>query len=348
MQNTKIDLRSLTLEALSSELEKMGEKPFRAKQIFQWIHSKQIREISEMTSLSKDLRERLSENYILKSIKTVAKFSSKVDNTVKYLFDIGDNIVIESVLMRYSYGNAVCISSQAGCLMGCTFCASAIGGLERSLSAGEMAEQIYEIQRDTGERVSNVVIMGSGEPLDNFDNVMDFLEIIHSPLGNNLSHRHITLSTCGLVDKIYQLADKGLQTTLAISLHAPNDDIRQRTMPVARRYNIDSLIKAAADYANTTKRRVTFEYALIKGLNDSSENAEELASRLKGIMCHVNLIPVNDVKENNYIRSSEKSIKSFCDILKSRGIETTIRRKLGSDINAACGQLRKSYKDGLN
>ena len=298
-----------------------------------------------MTNLSKALREKLKENYIIKNIKIVEKLVSKEDNTSKYLFDIGDDIVIESVLMRYSYGNAVCISSQAGCRMGCTFCASTVDGLERNLLAGEMAAQIYEIQRDIGERVSNVVIMGSGEPLDNYDNVMDFLEIIHSKEGNNLSHRHITLSTCGLVDKIYDLAKENLQITLAISLHAPNNEIRQNTMPVAKRYDIDSLIKAAKDYADTTKRRVTFEYALIKGVNDSKECARELASRLKGIMCHINLIPVNDVKENNYIRSTEENINSFASLLRELGIETTVRRKLGSDINAACGQLRKSYKN---
>lgn len=341
----KIDLRSLTLKELTPELEKMGEKQFRAKQIYGWLHQKQVTDFSEMTNLSKDLREKLKEKYIIKNLKIVEKLISKENNTIKYLFDIGDNVVIESVLMRYSYGNAVCISSQAGCRMGCTFCASTVDGLERNLLAGEMAAQIYEIQKDIGERVSNVVIMGSGEPLDNYENVMDFLEIIHSGEGSNLSHRHITLSTCGLVDKIYDLARENLQITLAISLHAPNNLIRQNTMPVARRYDFDSLIKAAKDYADSTKRRVTFEYALIKGVNDSGECAKELASKLKGIMCHVNLIPVNDVKENNYIRSSEENIKHFARILQSLGIETTIRRKLGSDINAACGQLRKSYKD---
>ncbi len=341
----KIDLRSLTLPKLEAELANMGEKSFRAKQIFSWLHQKQVTSFDEMTNLSKALREKLKENYIIKNIKIVEKLVSKEDNTSKYLFDIGDDIVIESVLMRYSYGNAVCISSQAGCRMGCTFCASTVDGLERNLLAGEMAAQIYEIQRDIGERVSNVVIMGSGEPLDNYDNVMDFLEIIHSKEGNNLSHRHITLSTCGLVDKIYDLAKENLQITLAISLHAPNNEIRQNTMPVAKRYDIDSLIKAAKDYADTTKRRVTFEYALIKGVNDSKDCARELASRLKGIMCHINLIPVNDVKENNYIRSTEENINSFASLLRELGIETTVRRKLGSDINAACGQLRKSYKN---
>ncbi len=341
----KKDLRSLTLDRLGEELVAMGEKPFRARQIFSWLHGKQIKDIDDMTDLSKELRERLKIKFTLNNIKIVEKFSSMEDNTVKYLFDIGDGILIESVLMRYSYGNAVCISSQAGCRMGCTFCASTLGGLERDLRAGEMAQQIYEIQKDTGERVSNVVIMGSGEPLDNFDNVMDFLEIIHHKDGNSLSHRHITLSTCGLAERIYDLAERRLQITLAISLHAPNDEIRQRTMPIARKYSFDAVLKAAKYYADTTKRRVTFEYALIKGINDSRENASELASRLRGIMCHVNLIPVNDVEENGYIKSSEKSIKEFAQVLTDKGIETTIRRKLGSDINAACGQLRKRYKE---
>lgn len=343
----KIDLRSLTFEKLKAELEKTGEKAFRAKQIYSWLHQKQVASFDEMTNLSKALRKKLKDNYVIKNLKIVEKLVSKEDNTIKYLFDIGDNIVIESVLMRYSYGNAVCISSQAGCRMGCTFCASTVDGLERNLIPGEMAGQIYEIQRDIGERISNIVIMGSGEPLDNYDNVIDFLEIIHSKEGNNLSHRHITLSTCGLVDKIYKLSKENLQITLAISLHAPNNDIRQNTMPIAKRYDFTSLIKAARDYANTTKRRVTFEYALIKDVNDREEDARELSSKLKGIMCHVNLIPVNDVKENNYIRSTEENIKHFAEILQSSGIETTIRRKLGSDINAACGQLRKSYKNKL-
>lgn len=343
----KIDLRSLTLEKLKAELEKTGEKAFRAKQIYSWLHQKQVASFDEMTNLSKALRKKLEDNYVIKNLKIVEKLVSKEDNTIKYLFDIGDNIVIESVLMRYSYGNAVCISSQAGCRMGCTFCASTVDGLERNLIPGEMAGQIYEIQRDIGERISNIVIMGSGEPLDNYDNVIDFLEIIHSKEGNNLSHRHITLSTCGLVDKIYKLSKENLQITLAISLHAPNNDIRQNTMPIAKRYDFTSLIKAARDYANTTKRRVTFEYALIKDVNDREEDARELSSKLKGIMCHVNLIPVNDVKENNYIRSTEENIKHFAEILQSSGIETTIRRKLGSDINAACGQLRKIYKNKL-
>lgn len=341
----KPDLRSFTLESLKNELIRIGEKPFRAKQIFEWLHQKGVRSIDDMTNISKALRERLKEEYSLSSLKIVEKLVSKQDSTIKYLFDVGNDTIIESVLMRYSYGNAVCISTQAGCRMGCTFCASTVDGLERSLLAGEMADEIYNIMLDTGERVHSIVLMGSGEPLDNYDNVMDFINIINDKNGVNIGQRHITLSTCGLVDKIYELAKRELQITLAISLHAPNDDIRKRTMPVARKYAIDDVIKAAGYYAEHTKRRVTYEYALIEGVNDSRENAMELAGRLRGTMCHVNLIPVNDVKEHNYIRSSEGSIKSFAQTLNDEGIETTIRRRLGSDINAACGQLRKRYKE---
>jgi 23S rRNA (adenine2503-C2)-methyltransferase len=340
----KSDLRSLTSDKLKDVIVSMGEKPFRAKQIFTWIHKHQVENIDEMTNISKALREKLAENYRIAVPQIVQKLESKEDGTIKYLFDIG-GVIIESVLMRYSYGNAVCISSQAGCRMGCSFCASTVDGLERNLLAGEMAGQIYKIQRDIGERVSSVVIMGSGEPLDNYDNVIDFLNIINDKDGNDLGQRHITLSTCGLVDKINALAEKNLQITLAISLHAPNDEIRKSIMPIANKYPIADVINAARNYANTTKRRVTYEYAMINGVNDSVENAGELSKRLRGTMCHVNLIPVNSVKENNYTRSSEESIKTFAGILGSCGIETTIRRKLGSDINAACGQLRKRYKD---
>jgi 23S rRNA m2A2503 methyltransferase len=339
------DIRSLTFEELKIELENIGEKSFRAKQIFNWLHKHHVSSFDEMSNISKTLRQKLSENFFLSKLNIVKKLVSKEDGTCKYLFDLGDSIYIESVLMKYEYGNAVCISSQAGCRMGCKFCASTVDGLDRNLLAGEMAEQIYEIEKDSGERVSNIVIMGSGEPLDNFDNLIKFLNIINDSEGYEIGMRHITVSTCGLVDKIYKLAEKKLQITLAISLHAPNDEIRQKTMPVAKVYSIDKVIKAAKDYADATGRRVTYEYALISGVNDSKENADELAGRLKGSMCHINLIPVNDVKENDFIRSSEQNIKRFAELLKSKGIETTIRRKLGSDINAACGQLRKSYKN---
>lgn len=339
-----IDIRSLTLEELKNELISLGEKPFRAKQVFNWLHREYVSSFDEMTNISKALRQKLFQNYSISKLNIVQKLVSKEDDTTKYLFDLGDNIYIESVLMRYEYGNSICISSQAGCRMGCKFCASTVDGLDRNLLAGEMAGQIYEIQKDIGERISNIVIMGSGEPLDNYNNLLKFLNIINDKEGIEIGLRHITVSTCGLVDKIYALADKKFQITLAISLHAPNDEIRQQTMPVAKVYSIDKLIKAASYYANTTKRRITYEYALISGVNDSRENAIELAKRLRGTMCHVNLIPVNDVKENNFIKSSEKNIKNFSEMLQSLGIETTIRRRLGSDINAACGQLRKSYK----
>lgn len=247
--------------------------------------------------------------------------------------------------MQYSYGNTVCISTQAGCRMGCTFCASTLDGVEKSLTPAEMLAQIYAIEKDKGEKVSGVVLMGSGEPLDNYENVLKFIKLINCKDGKNMGQRHITLSTCGLIDKMYELADEQLQITLAVSLHAPNDEIRNRIMPISRAYPMEKLLEACRHYAEKTKRRITFEYALIKGVNDSAENARELASRLKGLLCHVNLIPVNDVKERNYVRSTNESIKKFEEILISRNIETTVRRKLGSDIDAACGQLRKRYKD---
>lgn len=341
----KIDILSLNIEEMKTLLTDMGEKAFRAKQIFNWLHKKQAASFDEMSNLSKDLRQKLSDKCEIKTLKIVQKLVSKEDSTSKYLFETDDGNLIESVLMKYSYGNAVCISSQVGCRMGCTFCASTLDGLERNLTAGEMLSQIYAIQKDSEERVGSVVIMGSGEPLDNFDNLLKFLDLVHSPEGLELGHRHITVSTCGLVEKIYELAEKMLQINLAVSLHAPNDEIRQRTMPIARKYPINELISAAKAYGNKTNRRVTYEYALIKDINDSEECARELAKRLKGSLCHVNLIPVNDVKERNYERSLENTISEFAEVLTSLGIETTVRRKLGSDINAACGQLRRGYKN---
>lgn len=341
----KIDIMSFNLDEMKNFFAETGEKAFRAKQVFNWLHKKQVTHFDEMSNISKDLRQKLNDNCEVKALNIVKKLVSTEDTTSKYLFETNDGNLIESVLMRYSYGNAVCISSQVGCRMGCTFCASTIDGLERNLTAGEMLSQIYEIQKDIGERISNVVIMGSGEPLDNYNNLLKFLDIVNSPEGLELGHRHITVSTCGLVEKIYELAEKKLQITLAISLHAPNDAIRKTTMPVAKKYSIEELIKAAKFYGDTTKRRVTYEYALIKDVNDSYECARELAGRLKGSLSHVNLIPVNDVKERNYTRSSEDAIKDFAEILSSMGIEATVRRKLGSDINAACGQLRRGFKN---
>lgn len=335
----------MTPEELQKEMESIGEAKFRAKQIFRWLHVKYAGNFEEMTDLSENLRNKLNDNYIIGGVKIVRKLVSKEDNTTKYLFELENNYIIESVFMQYSYGNTVCISTQAGCRMGCTFCASTLDGVEKSLTPAEMLAQIYAIEKDKGEKVSGVVLMGSGEPLDNYENVLKFIKLINCKDGKNMGQRHITLSTCGLIDKMYELADEQLQITLAVSLHAPNDEIRNRIMPISRAYPMEKLLEACRHYAEKTKRRITFEYALIKGVNDSAENARELASRLKGLLCHVNLIPVNDVKERNYVRSTNESIKKFEEILISRNIETTVRRKLGSDIDAACGQLRKRYKD---
>ena len=337
----KKDLRSLTLEELQAEMAEIGEAKFRAKQIFRWMHVKYVSDFSEI------LRKKLDENYEIGRVRQVKKLVSKEDNTTKYLFELENNYIIESVFMRYSYGNTMCISTQAGCRMGCAFCASTIGGVEKSLSPSEMLAQIYEAEKDTGEKVNGVVLMGSGEPLDNYDNVIKFIKLINSKDGKNMGQRHITLSTCGLINKMYELADEDLQITLAVSLHAPNDGIRNTIMPVSKANPMDKLLEACRYYTDKTKRRITFEYSLIKGVNDSPQNAKELASKLKGMLCHVNLIPINDVKERDYVRSSNETIKTFEEILLSRGIETTVRRKLGSDIDAACGQLRKRYKDEI-
>lgn len=343
----KKDLRSLTLEELQAEMAEIGEAKFRAKQIFRWMHVKYVSDFSEMTDLSENLRKKLDENYEIGRVRQVKKLVSKEDNTTKYLFELENNYIIESVFMRYSYGNTMCISTQAGCRMGCAFCASTIGGVEKSLSPSEMLAQIYEAEKDTGDKVNGVVLMGSGEPLDNYDNVIKFIKLINSKDGKNMGQRHITLSTCGLINKMYELADEDLQITLAVSLHAPNDGIRNTIMPVSKANPMDKLLEACKYYTDKTKRRITFEYSLIKGVNDSPQNAKELASKLKGMLCHVNLIPINDVKERDYVRSSNETIKTFEEILLSRGIETTVRRKLGSDIDAACGQLRKRYKDEI-
>ena len=341
------DLKSLNLNEIKKELALINEKPFRAKQIFSWIHQKNVKSLDEMTNLSLDLRNKLKEKFEFNNIELVQRLTSQKDGTRKYLFRLFDDVIIESVLMKYSYGNSVCISSQAGCRMGCTFCASTIGGLERNLTAYEMAAQIYEIEKDCGQRISSVVIMGCGEPFDNYDNFLRFIELINSPDGYNLGQRHITVSTCGIVPKIYELADLKLQITLAISLHAPNNNLRKDIMPVAKSYGFDELLKAAKYYGDTTKRRVTFEYALISGVNDSTEHAKELARSLKGMLSHVNLIPVNSVKENAYKEGTREEINSFADILMAEGIEATVRRTLGSDVDAACGQLRRKYMKNL-
>ena len=343
----KKDIRSVNIKDMEQVMKTYSEPKFRAEQVFGWLHNKGVKSFDDMKNISKALKEKLSEDYEIYNTEIIEKHVSKEDGTTKYLFKLNDGNIIEGVLMKYSYGNAACISTQVGCRMGCTFCASTLDGMERNLTSGEMASQIYEMAKDCGERVSSVVLMGSGEPFDNFDNFINFIDIINSPKGYNLGQRHITVSTCGIVDKIYELAKHKLQITLAISLHAPNDEIRVKTMPVSKAYPMAELLKACKYYANETKRRVTFEYALISGLNDSAECAKELSHKLKCIMCHVNLIPVNDVKERGYVKSGKQQISMFAEILASNGIEVTVRRKLGSDINAACGQLRKGHLDNL-
>ena len=339
----KIDIKSMTIEEVEAVVVEFGEPKFRGKQVFDWLHNKLVTSFEDMTNISKSMREKLSENYKISNLEMVDRKISKKDDTIKYLFSLENDNIIETVLMRYSYGNAVCISTQVGCRMGCGFCASTIEGLEDNLSTGEMLSQIYEIQKDIGERISSVVLMGSGEPLDNYTNVIKFIKILNDKNGLGIGQRHITLSTCGLIDKINMLEAEDFQITLAISLHAPNDEIRNTIMPISKKYDIDSLILACKEYSDKTKRRITFEYALIKGINDSAECAYELTKKLRGMLCHVNLIPVNDVKERNFYKSNEETIVEFAGILKSKGIETTVRRKLGSDINAACGQLRQGY-----
>lgn len=340
---TKIDIKSLDYEALQEAIKELGDKAFRAKQIYDWLHIKLADSFEEMSNLPKNLRDKLDENYSLTVLKKVEQKTSKTDGTSKFLFQLQDGRVIESVLMKYKHGNSVCISSQVGCRMGCYFCASAIGGLERNLTPAEMLDQIYRIQKISGERVSNIVVMGTGEPMDNYENLLTFIKMISDENGLNISQRNITVSTCGLVDQIRELADRNLQITLAISLHAPNDEIRQELMPTAKKYKIETILEACNYYFKVTKRRLTFEYSLVKGVNDSVENAKELAGRLKAIPCHVNLIPVNPIKERDYIHSDMSFIQNFKNILEKYRINVTIRREMGADIDAACGQLRKSY-----
>ena len=341
----KTDLKSMTLAELQLFMGEMGEAKFRAKQIFQWLHEKQVSSFGEMTNLSQKLREKLEETAKISGVKMVEKLVSKEDGTRKYLFGLKNGSIIESVLMQYEYGNTVCVSTQAGCRMGCRFCASTLDGVERSLTAGEMLAQVYEIQKDLGDRISGVVLMGSGEPLDNYDNVIRFIHLLNAPQGQSMGQRHITLSTCGLIEKMYELAEESLQITLAVSLHAPNDEIRRQIMPVAKANAMDRLLQACVDYADRTGRRVTFEYALIQGVNDSDACARELGQRLRGMLCHVNLIPMNPVKERNFTKSNTARVHRFAEIVQQSGVETTIRRRLGSDIDAACGQLRRRYME---
>ena len=343
----KKDLKSCSYEELAEEIKKIGEKTFRAKQVYEWLHVKLASNFEEMTNLSKDLRGKLDKHYVLPSVERVDSLTSKDGETTKFLFRLSDNRVIESVLMKYHHGNSVCISSQVGCRMGCNFCASTLGGLERNLTASEMLSQIYEIQKISGERVSNVVVMGTGEPMDNFDNLVKFIRMLSDEHGLNISQRNITVSTCGLLDKVRKLADEKFQITLAISLHAPNDVLRKTLMPVANRYSVKEIMEVCHKYYEKTGRRITFEYSLVEGVNDSEEQAKELCRLIKGLNCHVNLIPVNPIKERNYRHSSMQFIQKFKNILEKNRINVTIRREMGADIDAACGQLRKSYMDNM-
>lgn len=338
------DIRSMSYDELSNEILNLGFPKFRVNQIFSWVHEKCVSSFDEMSNISKDMRELLKNNFFFSNCEINTKLVSKIDDTVKYLFTLPDGEYVESVVMKYKYGYSICISTQVGCKMGCTFCASAIGGFVRQLSVSEMLSEIYTAQKDLNIKINHLVLMGTGEPLDNYDNVMKMLYLITDERGQNMSMRHISLSTCGIVPNIYDLADKKLGLTLSISLHAPNNRIRSMSMPINKKYDVDELLKACRYYTNTTGRRISFEYAMIKDVNDSDECAIELANRLKGILCHVNLIPVNNVRETNYIKSSISTQKKFIDILSSRGITATVRRTLGSDINASCGQLRASKR----
>ena len=341
----KKDIRAYTYEELVDEMLSIGEKKFRAKQIYEWLHVKLADSFDEMSNISLALRQKLDEQYEILPVEMVERQQSKLDGTNKFLFKLYDGNMVESVLMRYKHGNSVCISSQVGCRMGCRFCASTIGGRIRNLSPSEMVGQIYKIQKITGERVSNVVIMGTGEPLDNYDNFVRFIKLLTDEYGLNLSQRNITVSTCGLVPKMYELAEEHFQITLALSLHGATQEKRKKLMPVANKYEIHEVLKACDNYFEKTGRRVTFEYSLVHGVNDTDEDAKELISLLGKRNCHLNLIPVNPIKERDFTKPSRKSAISFKNKLEKSGINVTIRREMGSDIDGACGQLRRRYSE---
>jgi len=341
----KKDIKSMTFEELCAEMAALGEKPFRGKQLCQWMHEKLADGFGEMTNLPKALREKLDAQYEYVSLEMVGRLISKIDGTEKYLFRLADGNVIESVLMRYHHGNSVCISSQAGCRMGCRFCASTLGGLTRCLSASEMLDQIYKIQKISGERVSNIVVMGTGEPLDNYDNLLRFLTLLTDGHGLHISQRNVTVSTCGIVENMRRLADEKLQITLALSLHASSQEKRKELMPIAYKYELSDVLDACRYYFAQTGRRITFEYSLVGGVNDTQEDADALARLISDMNCHVNLIPVNPIKERDYVQSQRPVIEAFKNKLEKYRINVTIRREMGRDIGGACGQLRKSYID---
>ena len=334
------NIKDYNLEELKKELQAINEKPFRAEQIFKWLYQEKVKSFDEMTNLSLDLREKLKQNYIICNYNILKKQESK-DGTIKYLFDVLDGNAIETVLMSYHHGYSICVSSQIGCKMGCKFCASTGINFIRSLTSGEIVEQIIAVEQDQNIRISNVVFMGIGEPFDNYDNVVNAIHIINNPKGLNIGARHISVSTSGLVPKIYQLADENIQCTLSISLHATNNEKRSAMMPVNNAYPIKELIQACKDYIAKTNRRISFEYALAKDNNDNLDDAKELVKLLKGMLCHVNLIPINKIENGQYSKSTNENIMKFRDYLNDHGIVATIRRELGSDIDAACGQLRR-------
>lgn len=341
LENKK-SIYSLELQELKNWLEENGEKPFRAEQIYDWLYKKRVISFEDMSNLSKALRDKLAQYFTITTLKTVVQQTS-ADGTIKFLFELHDGYSIETVLMRHDYGNSICVTTQVGCRIGCTFCASTLGGLKRHLEAGEIVAQVLKVQKvldETNERVSSVVIMGIGEPFDNYNNMLSFLKIINHDKGLNIGARHITVSTSGIIPKIYKFADENMQINFAISLHAPNTELRSKLMPINKAFKLDDFMKAVRYYIDKTGRRVSFEYGLFGGVNDSIEHAEELAKLIKGLKCHVNLIPVNYVPERDYVRTPRDKIFAFERTLKDRGINVTIRREQGSDIAAACGQLR--------
>lgn len=337
------DIKSLTLTELKAQMEEMGAKPFRAVQLYEWMHRKLARGFDEMTNLPLAMREQCGESYTYTALRIVKVQESAVDGTKKYLFALHDGNVVESVWMRYQHGNSVCISSQVGCRMGCRFCASTLDGLVRNLTPAEMLDQIYAITLETGERVSNVVVMGSGEPLDNYENLLRFLMLLTDENGLHISQRNVTVSSCGLVPMMRKLAQEKLQITLALSLHAATDEKRRELMPIANQYTLAELMEACIFYFEQTGRRITFEYSLVRDVNDMRQDAETLAALLRGQNCHVNLIPVNPVRERAYVQSDRRAVEGFAKILQERGINATVRRELGRDIDGACGQLRRRF-----
>lgn len=341
----KKDILSMTLEELTSEIVALGQPKFKAKQIYRWLHKAFADDFSQMSDISLELRRILDDNFVIFKCAIEKKLISEYDGTIKYLFRLHDGEYIESVLMKYKYGYTVCVSSQVGCRMGCTFCASTLSGVVRSLNTSEILSQVYAISRDNSIRVSHVVMMGMGEPFDNYDNVLKFLKMITDENGVNISMRHISVSTCGIIPMIYKIMEENMQFTLSISLHAPNNTLRTSMMPVNKKYPVEELIEACRKYTLNTSRRISFEYSLVYGVNDTKECAEELSKLLKGMLCHINLIPVNEVDETGCKKSSPERVKRFADILSSKGFAVTVRRELGADINAACGQLRRSVQN---